>query len=56
MLLEVLLGRGDELDGSELEAAVLEARNDGADEAALRTVSNGARELSCGNAPERHQA
>lgn len=36
MLLEVLLGRGDELDGSELEAAVLEARDDGADEAALQ--------------------
>jgi hypothetical protein len=33
--LEVLLGGGDELDGRELEAAVLEALDDGADEAAL---------------------
>ena len=35
MLLEVLLGGDGELDGYELEAAVLEARDDGADEAAL---------------------
>jgi hypothetical protein len=33
--LEVLLGGGDELDGRELEAAVLEALDDGADQAAL---------------------
>ena len=37
MLLEVLLGGGDELDGSELEAAVLEAGDDGADQAALES-------------------
>jgi hypothetical protein len=36
VLLEVLLGGGDELDGGELEAAVLEAGDDGADETALR--------------------
>lgn len=41
MLLEVLLGGGDELDGNELEAAVLEARDDGADQAALGTRSAG---------------
>jgi hypothetical protein len=35
VLLEVLLGGGDELDGGELEAAVLEAGDDGADETAL---------------------
>jgi hypothetical protein len=35
VLLKVLLGRGDELDGSELEATVLEARDDGANEATL---------------------
>ena len=34
--LEVLLGGGDQLDGRELEAAVLEALDDGADQAALR--------------------
>ena len=39
MLLEVLLGGGDELDGGELEAAVLEAGDDGADQAALGGVS-----------------
>jgi|TARA_R110002003_G_scaffold145_11_gene13433 hypothetical protein len=39
VLLEVLLGGGDELDGGELEAAVLEAGDDGADEAALVLVS-----------------
>ena len=33
--LEVLLGGGDQLDGRELEAAVLEALDDGADQAAL---------------------
>jgi len=33
--LEVLLGGGDELDGGELEAALLEALDDGADQAAL---------------------
>jgi hypothetical protein len=33
--LEVLLGGGDELDGSKLEAALLEALDDGADQAAL---------------------
>jgi hypothetical protein len=31
----VLLGGGDQLDGRELEAAVLEALDDGADQAAL---------------------
>jgi hypothetical protein len=35
VLLEVLLGGSDELDGCELEAAVLEAGDDGADEATL---------------------
>ena len=35
MLLEVLLGGSDELDGGELEATVLEARDDGADESTL---------------------
>lgn len=35
MLLEVLLGGSDELDGGELEAAVLEAGDDGTNEAAL---------------------
>jgi hypothetical protein len=35
VLLEVLLGGADELDGGELEAAVLEAGDDGANEAAL---------------------
>lgn len=35
VLLEVLLAGLDELDGSELEAAVLEARDDGANEATL---------------------
>jgi hypothetical protein len=35
VLLEVLLAGGDELDGSELEAAVLEAGDDGANEATL---------------------
>lgn len=39
MGLEVLLGGGHELDSHELEAAVLEARDDGADEATLDTVS-----------------
>ena len=38
MLLEVLLGGSDELDGCELEAAVLEAGDDGADEAALERL------------------
>jgi hypothetical protein len=33
--LEVLLGRGHQLDGGQLEAALLEALDDGADEAAL---------------------
>jgi hypothetical protein len=35
VLLEVLLGGSDELDGSKLEATVLEARDDGADQATL---------------------
>lgn len=35
MLLKVLLGGGDELDGCELEAAVLEARDDGSHESTL---------------------
>lgn len=39
MLLKVLLGGSDELDGNELEAAVLEAGDDGADQAALGTRS-----------------
>jgi hypothetical protein len=39
VLLEVLLGGSDELDGCELEAAVLEAGDDGANEAALGDVS-----------------
>jgi hypothetical protein len=39
VLLEVLLGGSNELDGGELEAAVLEAGDDGADETALKYVS-----------------
>ena len=39
VLLEVLLAGSDKLDGSELEAAVLEAGDDGADEATLRIGS-----------------
>lgn len=35
MLLEMLLRRSDELDGDELETAVLKARDDGTNEAAL---------------------
>lgn len=35
--LEVLLGGGDELDGGKLETALLEALDDGADQAALET-------------------
>jgi hypothetical protein len=35
VLLEVLLARANELDGGELEPAVLEALDDGADESAL---------------------
>jgi hypothetical protein len=38
VLLEVLLGGSDELDGSKLEAAVLKARDDGADQAALLDI------------------
>lgn len=38
MLLEVLLGRSDELDAGELEATVLETRDDGADESTLLTT------------------
>ena len=37
VLLEVLLGGSDELDSGELETAVLEAGDDGSDEAALET-------------------
>jgi hypothetical protein len=37
--LEVLLGGGDELDGGKLEAALLEALDDGADQAALGGMS-----------------
>ena len=36
VLLQVLLGGSHKLDGGELEAAVLEAGDDGADQAALR--------------------
>lgn len=35
VLLEVLLARGAQLQGNELEAAVLEARDDGANETTL---------------------
>jgi hypothetical protein len=35
VLLKVLLGRSDELDAGELEAAVLEAGDDGANESTL---------------------
>ncbi len=38
MLLEVLLGGSNELDGSELEAAVLETRDDGTDQATLNAI------------------
>ena len=40
VLLKVLLSGRGELDGDELEAAVLEARDDGADEATLGGVSH----------------
>lgn len=39
VLLEVLLAGGGELHGNELEATVLEARDDGADESTLDVVS-----------------
>jgi hypothetical protein len=39
VLLEVLLAGLDELDGSELEAAALEALDDGTNEATLCTES-----------------
>jgi len=47
--LEVLLGGGDELDGGELEAALLEALDDGADQAALgdKRCQDGGRCLLC---------
>jgi hypothetical protein len=49
VLLEVLLGGRGELDGGKLEATALEARDDGADEAALLFVSAvGARRRSEG--------
>jgi hypothetical protein len=35
VLLEVLLGGSDELDSGKLEATVLEARDDGADQTTL---------------------
>jgi hypothetical protein len=38
VLLEVLLGRGSELEGSDLEAALLEAGDDLTDETALDAV------------------
>lgn len=38
MLLEVLLARANELDGGELEPAVLEALNDGADKSTLYSI------------------
>jgi hypothetical protein len=38
VLLEVLLGSGDELDGDELVATLLEARDDITDESTLDTV------------------
>lgn len=38
VLLEVLLARADKLDGSELESARLETRDDGADESTLNSV------------------
>lgn len=38
VLLEVLLGWGDELDGSELEATLLKAGDDVADESTLDTI------------------
>lgn len=36
VLLEVSLARGDKLDGNELKATALEARDDGADQATLQ--------------------
>ena len=58
VLLEVLLAGGGQLHGNELEAAVLEARDDGANESTLynsiSTLSN-AICSSCG-IPGRHQA
>ena len=49
VLLEVLLGGGGELHGNELEATVLEARDDGANQAALvkPLVSFSANQLYC---------
>ena len=38
VLLEVSLGGGDELDGNELEATGLEARDDGANQATLQVI------------------
>lgn len=38
VVLEVLLAGSDELDGSKLEAAALEARDDGSNEATLDTI------------------
>ena len=38
VVLEVLLAGSDELDGNELEATVLEARNDGANQATLDAI------------------
>jgi hypothetical protein len=46
VLLEVLLGGGDELDGRKLEATVLEAGDDGTDEAALLDIGQSAFFLS----------
>jgi hypothetical protein len=38
VLLEVLLAGGGQLDGNKLEAAVLEAGDDGADQATLDAI------------------
>jgi hypothetical protein len=49
VLLEVLLAGSDELDSSELEAAVLEAGDDGANEATLGAVSERCQSATIGH-------
>jgi hypothetical protein len=57
VLLEVLLGGSGELDGRELEAAVLEAGDDGADQAALFVISClESQQKNAIDLPGRHQA
>lgn len=48
MLLEVLLAGGGELHGNELEATVLEARDDGANESTLVGIVSKKRSIARG--------